>query len=71
MNNKFKAIVNGWKNVVFRNEAIEQIAKDRVKICSTCENNHFNICIICNCPLIAKTRSELSNCPEGKWTKIN
>ncbi len=64
---KLSEIFNGWKNVVFPNEHVEQIAKARASICSTCEFNVKNKCKKCGCPLIAKTRSMQSHCPLKKW----
>ena len=64
---KMSEILSGWKNVVFPNEHVEQIAKARAKICSTCEHNVNNRCKKCGCPLIAKTRSMESHCPLKKW----
>ena len=39
---KMSEILNGWKNVVFPNEHVEQIAKARASICSGCEFNVKN-----------------------------
>ena len=64
---KVSEIFNGWKNVVFPNEHVEQIAKARVSICGTCEHNVKSRCMKCGCPLIAKTRSMQSHCPLKKW----
>jgi hypothetical protein len=64
---KISEIFNGWKNVVFPNEHVENIAKARAKICSQCEHNVKNRCKKCGCPLIAKTRSMQSHCPLKKW----
>lgn len=35
---KFKRIAEGWKNVAFMSEAVEELAKKRAKICSQCEH---------------------------------
>jgi len=64
---KMSEILNEWKNVVFPNEHVEQIAKARASICSGCEFNVKNRCTKCGCPLIAKTRSMQSHCPLKKW----
>lgn len=34
--NTFNAILSGWKNVVFKNKDIEELAIVRAKICSSC-----------------------------------
>ena len=64
---KIKEIFNGWKNVVFPNPQVEQIAKARAAICSKCEFNVRSRCKKCGCPLIAKTRAMQSHCPLKKW----
>jgi len=33
---KFNAIVSGWKNFVFPNKHVEELAKVRAEICSKC-----------------------------------
>lgn len=64
---KLKEIISGWSNVIWENPRIEKIAMDRAIICSECPENKNNICNICKCPLISKTRSEYSKCPQAKW----
>ncbi len=66
---KFKEILSGWANVVWSSPEVEKIAMDRVLVCSDCFYNTNNTCSQCGCPLIAKTRSEYSKCPMGKWEK--
>lgn len=65
--NKLEEIITGWKNVAFENKEVENIAFERAKICASCPFNEANSCTKCGCPLIAKTRSPKSKCPEGKW----
>jgi len=65
--NKLQEILSGWKNVIWEKPEIEKLAMDRAVICSSCDKNINNTCNVCGCPLIAKTRSEYSKCPEGKW----
>ena len=64
---KFKEISIAWKNVIFRNEAAEQIAFNRASICAGCDHNIFNTCSKCGCPLVAKMRNPDSKCPMNKW----
>ena len=66
---KLKEILNGWTNVIWEKPEVEKIAMDRAIVCSTCDKNVNNTCKSCGCFLIAKTRSEYSTCPEGKWIK--
>lgn len=69
MDNKLSAIVEGWKNFIFHDPEIEKIALERAKICSTCDENTFNICNLCGCVLSAKVRTtkESAKCPLKKW----
>lgn len=64
---KLQEILSGWKNVIWEKPEIEKLAMDRAVICSSCDKNVNNICQVCGCPLMAKTRSEYSKCPDGKW----
>ena len=64
---KMSEILEGWKNVVFPNEHVEQIAKARANMCAGCEFNVKSRCTKCGCPLVAKTRSMQSHCPIKKW----
>lgn len=64
---KLEEIISGWSNVIFTDPKVEEEALRRAKICSACENNINNICHICKCPLIAKTRSSKSECPIKLW----
>ena len=63
-------ILDGWKNYIFENEEIERIAKERITICSTCEElRKNNTCKLCGCKMAIKTRSIDSECPheDKKW----
>jgi hypothetical protein len=76
-----KQIVEGWKNVLIKDEDIEKMAEEREKICNICiyqsENakalsNYKTIrpdvhCTKCGCPLEGKVRSPKTECPEKKW----
>ncbi|MFT3908322.1 MAG: hypothetical protein QM737_02765 [Ferruginibacter sp.] len=70
---KAKEIITGWKNVVFTDEEIEKLSAERMEVCNACPFKQFSeilkmeICGECLCPLKAKTRSPLSNCPKKKW----
>ena len=33
----YKAILQGWTNVAFKNEYFEKLAKERAKVCAGCE----------------------------------
>ena len=64
-------IATGWKNVVFKDEDIEAMASERMKVCNDCRFNKYNACTKCGCPLISATRSPDHECPLGKWTDKN
>lgn len=34
---KISNIMGGWKNVVFKDPEVEKLAKERAKICDTCD----------------------------------
>lgn len=58
----------GWKNYVFPNKDIEELAKKRVVICVDCPKLKLNkICSSCGCYIPSKTRSPRSRCPLNKW----
>ena len=73
---KAKEIAEGWANYILRRE--ENVSKLRTKICEGCEwhsskheTNRPDVhCFKCKCTLAAKTRSLTSECPIGKWAKI-
>lgn len=69
MSNKLEEIFTGWKNLIFENEVIEVIAKERIRICvEECkELNDYNSCSQCGCYMPAKARSPQSSCPLNKW----
>lgn len=67
-------IYNGWKNYIFPNPEIEEIAKKRIAICVNNKCGKFTFkktCKICGCYMPAKVRSMNSNCPIKKWDVIN
>lgn len=76
---KVESITEGWKNFVFKNNEVEQVAKERAEICIVCphrkeiaiELRNENIgklaCDICDCPLSSKLRSMMESCPDGRW----
>ena len=65
---QLQEIYEGWKNYLFENPKVENIAKERIKICVECEKftkNHT--CEMCGCFMPAKCRSMGSKCDLGKW----
>ena len=68
-----KLIFHGWSNMIL--DLISDIKYKkyfdaRYEICKTCPHNKHGICDICGCVLKAKTMSEDSECPDGKWKTI-
>ena len=75
-------ILQGISNSIFKKEDVEEIAKQRYKICADCDLHilHGEGCTIpgthpccneklggCGCSLYLKTRALSSECPQGKW----
>lgn len=75
-------ILEGITNSIFKREDIEEIAKNRIDICTFCDlYTETNIgCMVpgtapccnkelggCGCSLSLKIRSLSSNCPMGYW----
>lgn len=73
MNQKLKEITTGWFNVLVADEAVNALADARLNICNTCINKismmNIDLCGLCHCPLIAKTKSPDSKCPLNLWPK--
>ncbi len=65
---KLEEIYQGWKNVIFKDPIVEEEAKKRAEICASCPHASKHLtCSLCGCPLIAKTRSPKSQCPDKRW----
>ena len=70
---KIDEIANGWKNVIksklgVSSEEDEKIFQSRRAICNECDSrSELDRCLECGCPLAAKTRSLISDCPLGRW----
>ena len=66
-----KDVLEGWTNALIKDEEIEIIAEERLKICNECPYKKtvlkVEICSKCHCPLISKTRSKETKCPLHKW----
>jgi hypothetical protein len=74
-------ILEGIANRIFTKEHVEEIAKERMEICNTCDDISRDssgcfvpgtapCCNHCGCCLELKTRSLSSDCPIGKWDSI-
>ena len=69
---RFINMLQGWGNYFWPNPKIEEMAQQRMRICSTCDqltdDNRCNKCETkIKCPIIAKTRAPKESCPMGKW----
>jgi hypothetical protein len=75
------AIYEGIRNRIFKREDVEEIAAIRWSICKTCQ--HLDTigknctvpgtqpcCTLCGCQMASKTRSLISSCPDGKWSRF-
>ena len=61
-------IITGWKNYVFPNKKVEELAIERMEICLGCPKLKDNKrCAMCGCFMPAKVRSEMSTCPLKNW----
>jgi hypothetical protein len=76
-------IMEGVKNSIFKKEDVEEIAMQRMAVCSTCQliTDDDKGCMVpgtgpccdqrqggCGCSLGFKVRSLSTECPLGKWT---
>lgn len=65
-------IATGWFNTMrsalgILPPDIEEMAKDRLDVCNTCDIRNGYFCGSCGCPLIAITKTPNKNCPLKKW----
>ena len=66
----FKQIIEGWSNLVIRDDSVEPMAKKRLEICVDCPNfTVMHTCKLCGCYMPAKTRSLTARCDINKWEK--
>ena len=65
---RLSEIFKGWRNYVFPNSDVEELAKERMKTCVDCEFlSRRNYCELCGCYMPAKVRSPKSRCKAKKW----
>lgn len=65
--NKLRNIILGWFRFMFR--PASPMAKERLKICSTCTFRRGYFCGECWCELDAKAEIKDEECPFGLWDK--
>lgn len=74
-------IMEGIKNSIIRDQFVEQVSRERYKICNTCPDKDVEgkecavpktnpCCALCGCSLSFKTRALSADCPAGKWTAL-
>lgn len=74
-------ILEGIKNNIFKQEHVEEIAKERWTICEGCPllDKEGTKCLVpgtgpccgsCGCSMGLKLRALGSECPEGKWDAV-
>lgn len=72
------AILEGINNRIFKKEHVEEIAKERMDKCDTCEFKGDQClipgtgpcCNLCGCSLSLKIRSLSSFCDNGVWDAV-
>ena len=69
---KLKIIANGYVNLAKEklnmiDEDKKKLFESRKKICDMCKFGKTSRCKKCGCLISAKTKSEESSCPIGKW----
>jgi hypothetical protein len=66
----FQQIVEGWSNLVIKDDTVEPLAKERMSICVDCQNfTIMHTCKLCGCFMSAKVRSVSAKCDIDKWPK--
>ncbi len=66
---RLKQIFDGWRYLLFPDQAVERLALERSEVCGRCPHNTGTKCGKCGCPLRAKIRSPESTCPDGRWAR--
>lgn len=66
-------IIQGWGNWfldIVSDIRYADVFEERMRICKSCGKYLHGICSECGCVLAAKTKSEDSACPDGKWSAV-
>ncbi len=64
---QIKIAIDGWKNLVVKDDDIEMLFDRRKLTCSRCEHLRAFTCGLCGCPLKAKLRAVDASCPDHRW----
>jgi len=78
---EFSKIYEGWRNTLFPpneiKEFIDRVSTERLAECKKCPFNStpnktkiYSYCRDCGCPLIQKSKSLSSECPQKHWLAI-
>jgi hypothetical protein len=60
--------VKPWNLIDGSPRSLEEVAKERLDICSSCEFFFKNqICKKCGCFMLLKVKLDKAKCPVGKW----
>lgn len=46
-------------------------AQERRSICNACPSKKLGVCTECGCPLLSKIKVSFTECPLGKWGKVD
>lgn len=65
--NKIVRIIEGWRNLLFKNNETNEIVINRSKICFSCDRCHSKFCSECGCFIPAKINSLDEKCPINRW----
>lgn len=61
-------IMLGNQDVVTEEVFVEDSVRlNRESICIECDENEFNTCMVCACPLPTIVNMKFKECPLGKW----
>jgi hypothetical protein len=57
--------------LIKNNIASDEVQKQRIDICRSCDNYKIFYCDKCGCALSLKTKMSKAKCPINKWGKTN
>lgn len=62
-----KDIIKAARDLVAKERVSEELAMERLDICSKCPHYNGRRCDICGCFMQTKSKLPSSHCPLGKW----
>lgn len=71
MSIKLGLILEGIKNITFKDPKMEKLARDRAEDCANCNEykEKTNTCGLCHCYIPFKIRTVENSCPNNVWQK--